>query len=445
MSNIALVGRNEMQKTLQTSHDVALEGGIAAEGVNMSMPVQDVTNDKGLTVESVSEKGQNDVQVGGLHTIGVPDISDGDVKELILNVLRVFSDEEFEIFDEREVERVQEENGNVSQEAAMKRLSEQQKSAEMKHICELFAIDKKVSDMPDKTEAGEILTKIGKVFGSALSVVSSAAVTIISGGGGTPALVAACMGFASVIADVSGGYKAMEEKIAEALEKNQGLSQEDAARYAAFIAMGIQLAVEIASTVLSCKSPETPQQELMETINKIKSAEEVTQITDDEKIIEQATKAAEKLHGPNPTNEQVLEVLKKQEIFSEATKTAEKIYGPNPTQEQVEKLIKQVETLEKIEKFVKYGGAGGKIVMLGVDIGVKGHGMKKTDKIRQHDSELRLNQVDTEQILSVLANCGQELKDVGRRISRNAGKIQQILDSENDSKSQINEIGGGMV
>ena len=408
---IALAGQNEIQGAIQGAYDKYLEDGVSPDGVNGVAGTSGVTNDKGLTVESVSKNGQTGLKTVDFHTIGAPDIAEGEVKSHLLNVVQTFNDE---IIIDGEVERVQEETGNASQEAAMKRTSEQRKNSQKKFTFELVQIKKKVNDMPNKTEAGEALSKAGKVFGSFLSVAGSAAFTVFSGGGGTPALVAACMGFASTIADVSGGYKAMEEKIADSLAEN-GKTRADAERAAAFISMGLQFAVEIASTVVSCKAPPDPRQKVADAINDVKKIDKLANVAENPKVVEAATEAATKL------------------------------FGPNPTKEQVKTVIEQAEKIAKADEIRKWADSSLKIVMLGVDVGFQADSIVKSDKSREHEADLNLSQVDSEQVLSVLAECGQNLEKINRRNSRNAGKIQKLLVSASDSIAQINEIGGGMA
>ncbi len=410
MDKIALVPQNEFQGAIRGAYDKYLEGGVSPEGTGGIANTQDVTNDKGLTVGKVSG---NFVLHGfssvAKHEIGAPSVPQGKVDGLLKNVVKTFNGDEQIIVDEREVARLQGNSDNAMQNAAFKQNEGAQKNSGVKFAEQLFSIRKNVSEMPNGTAASKIVSDVFKIASAFVGFVSALVTTIATGGGGVGALVAATMGLVSAITDVAGGYEKLQEKISEELQKNHPeKTKAECDEIAAYISMGIQVGLEIAETVISCKAP-NPEKKLAGVIKQIKKSETVQSVID-------------------------------KKIKDAALLIAKKAYGGNPTQAQIDKLIKNAEKIVAINEGFGYVQTVNKILGAVVNFGFQIADMIKADKRVETQVEFELTEADYEMVMNILADCGQDLIQTRKRGANNAGKIESILTSQSDAASSINEI-----
>ena len=406
MDKIAIVGQNEMQGAIQSSFAYVEGAGITPGNVNGTVGTPDVTNDKGLTVGKVSDTGVlRGLSPVAKHEIGAPSVPQGKVGGLLKNVVKTFNSDDQSIVDEREIVRLQDENDNAMQESSFKRNLGVQQGAAKKFGAQLISLRQSVNNMPSGTDAGEKAGQAVGVAGAAVGFAAALIVTIVTGGGGIAALVAASVGLASSVTEISGGYAKMQEAISEALQKDHpDWTKAECDRVASIITVVVQVAIEIAETVVSLKAP-NPQKQLSGALNALNKS------TDGDKI---------RMLG-SETAKQVFNVT-------------------NPTQNQIKTVITQAGRIGTFDKPLKYTDMGIKLAGLVVDIVFQKINMDKGDKSNEIQANLELTQADHEQILNILADCGMDFNRVDKRIASQSGKMERILSSQSTALSDINEI-----
>lgn len=402
MNNIALVGENELQRGLRASYENLMGVNGAPVGVTATGNLADVTNDKGLTIEKSNAAGAHGVTAGVRNQIGAPTVSGDRVGELLDNL-------------EQAIAFLQVENDEKSSEVALKRSEQSRKACGKKFAAQLDKIRTQANELPDGKDAGQVIGKVFKGIGACFAVLGAIAVSVASGGAASGLIVAAALSVASFAADASGGFEEMQKAISKSLQENNGYTKEEADRAAGYIAMSVQLLVEIASAVAGCVP--NPQQELSMAMNKV--ADKTAQMTAEEVNVVH-TVAAEKL------------------IRELGDKGASKFTT-------AAKLVEQAKNVNKIEQVTKCANTALSIVQTVSSTSFQFNAIKVQENRGKVDADAIRTESDMEAMQEVLSECEGDIEAALGRIARKQGKVEKILASRSESIDKINNEFGGLA
>ena len=413
MDKIATVGQNEVQDWIRRSFENI--AGFGTFDVNQFAPVQkDVTNDKGIEgIDKVDGGGASTKGTEGRNQIGLPGIPFDKMNELLDDIAQVF-DIEKSVDIDREVEFIEAEHNEKSFETSLKQNKFVRLGFEKKHVALIRDIVWKSRQIPDGTDPGRIVGLIFKGIGVAMAFLHAALVTAATGGAAVGLFVAASMALVSFVADASGGFEEMQKAISKSLQENNGMSKTDADAAAGYISMGIQLAFEIATTVVGgCTS--NPQQKLASFI----------------------TKANNKF-PPKVAN---------QKILAMGEKTAIKLFGKTAKGDvnTIGKVIAQAKAISKFERTMNLWKSMLPVIEAGANIWCQSKSYKKSVMMGESEADVVRSRTDTEALQELLSQVGQNIEQHFRRRTRLLEQVAAIILSSVESSARINNELGDMA
>ena len=149
---------------------------------------------------------------------------------------------------ERWVMRTKLDTALVNQSLSQDRLQQNAEAAEWNQKKLMELIEKQVRAAIDSGKESPV-TKAFRWIGVAAALFTATLSSIASGGATTGLVVAAAAALALAIGEESGAFKAIEKKISESLQKEQGMTKKDADEAAGYIVQAIQLAIQVAGDI----------------------------------------------------------------------------------------------------------------------------------------------------------------------------------------------------
>ena len=404
MDKIVPIGQNEVQEWIRKSFEDS--EGVGMSGVNMVEVPYGGTNDKGLEVKVSGVGVLGFALAAGRNKIAQPGVSGEQMNTLLDGVVEYFLIQ----------------NDEKSTELAIKKNNQTRRAYENKLLGQIISLRAQQNNLPNGTDAGEVVGKVFKGIGVALSILGAVLVSVASGGAASGLIAAAAIGLASFIADVSGGYEAMQKEISKSLQENNGYSKEEADRKAGFISMGIQFAVDIAASIAGGVS--TPQQNMA---NVLKQAKDLGIKTFElngkavDKVVAAAENAVKQIAGPSNT-------LK-----------------PSQVVEKANDLIAQGQAVMNVQKKLDIANSVFSFVQTCYQAANQIKSIDKSYKIGETDSNAVLAEANTEAVLEVLSECEGEIDAAFGWVARQRGKVEKIISSRNESFEKINAEYGDMA
>lgn len=407
MDKIATVGQNEVQDWIRWSFENI--AGFGTLDVNQFVMVQkDVTNDKGIEgIDKVDGGGASTKGAEGRNQIGLPSISFDMMSNLLDDVAQVFDVD-------REIEFLGVENDEKTFETSLKQNKFIRVTFGKKHADQVKTIRDNAHQMPDGTDPSKVIGLVFKGIGVAMAFLHAALVTAATGGAAVGLFIAAGMALAAFIADVSGGFEEMQKAISKSLQENNGMSKEDADAAAGYISMGIQLAFEIATTVVGgCTS--NPQQKLASFITKAKN--KFPPSVADKKIFAMGEKTAIKLFGKTAKGDVNL----------------------------IKKVIAQAEAINKFERTMNLWKSLLPITEALANVICQKVSYDESVKRGESEADIVLSESDTEALQEQLSQVGQDTEQYFKRRAHRLEQLAAILLSSIESSAQINNELGDMA
>ena len=100
----------------------------------------------------------------------------------------------------------------------------------------------------------------------------------------------------------------------------------------------------------------------------------------------------------------------------------------------------QAEAITKYSDIMDKAGSVNDFIGMVADVAFEIVAMVHADKCNEIEADFELTEADHEQILSILADCGQDISRILQRALSNAGKRETILTSASNEASHTNDI-----
>lgn len=149
---------------------------------------------------------------------------------------------------ERVVALLQADADSLSRVESQKRQEENAVAFEKKYAGQKKLIWNEVEKNKD-ADGEAASTKVFRWVGVAAAIAGALIASFATGGAAVGLIVGAAMALATAIAEESGGVKAMEKAISQALQKNNGMSKKEADAAAGYISQAVMTAVQMVGTL----------------------------------------------------------------------------------------------------------------------------------------------------------------------------------------------------